>query len=235
MNRRWVIGAVVAALVVVGVLVGVSLANRGGDDDKLTSVAPASVEEVQGLLAGIPQKGNVLGEADAPVTITEFGDIACPACKAASETVIPELITRYVKPGRVKMVFRPVAIVRPQDVSEVGALGAEAAADQNAMWSFSELLYRNQGDEQQDWLTEEGMRDAVSKLGLDVDAWNSSFAGSGVADRFIASRDAFISQGLQATPTFVIEGPAGTQAIEGAGSMSDFETALQRAGLTGAQ
>lgn len=235
MNRRWVIGAVIAALVVVGVLVGVSLANRGGDDDRLTSVAPASVDEVEQIFAGIPQQGNVLGDPNARVEITEFGDIACPACKQASETVLPELIERYVKPGQVKMIFRPVAIVRPQDSSEVGALGAEAAADQNALWTFSEVLYRNQGDERNDWLTDEGMRDAVTKLGLDLDAWNTSYAGSGVADRFIASRDAYISQGFQYTPTFVVRGPQGTRVIEGAGGLSAFEDALQQVGLTGAQ
>ena len=174
MKKEYWIGIVVAALVVVGIVVGVSLAGGGGGDDAPSSITGAS--EVQAQLDGVPQSGNVLGDPDAPVEIIEYGDLACPACREASTTTIPEAVDQIVKPGDAKLVFRPIAFISRS--SERGALGAEAAGMQDAMWSFVELIYRNQGSEtDQDWLTDELMTDAVQQLGLDVDQWTADSQG----------------------------------------------------------
>ena len=131
---------------------------------------------MQGELEGVPQAGNVLGDPAAPVEIIEYGDLACPACRVASTTTIPEAIDQIVKTGEAKMVFRPIAFISRS--SERGALGAEAAGMQDAMWSFVELIYRNQGPESdQDWLTDELMDDAVEQLGLDVEKWTADYKG----------------------------------------------------------
>ena len=112
MKREYWIGIVVAALVVVGVVVGISLAGGGDDGDAPTSIT--GTEEVQAQLDGVPQAGNVLGDPDAPVEIIEYGDLACPACQLASETTIPEVVDSLVKPGDAKMVFRPDRLHQPQ-------------------------------------------------------------------------------------------------------------------------
>ena len=176
MKKEYWIGIVVAALVVVGVVVGVSLAGGGGDDAP-SSIADADVDAVQAQLQGVPQSTNTIGDPNAPVEIVEYGDLACPACQQASTTTVPEAIDQIVKPGDAKMTFRPIAFISRS--SERGALGAEAAGMQDAMWSFVELIYRNQGPESdQDWLTDDLMAEAAGKLGLDVDEWKAAYAGT---------------------------------------------------------
>lgn len=224
MNKRYIIGAIAAVVVLVAVLVGVTV--LGGDDDGGSGVE--GVEQIQSTLEGIPQEGNTLGQADAPVEIIEYGDIACPACKLASETTIIELIDEYVRDGEAKLTFRPIAFINAS--SERGALGAEAAGMQDAMWSFVEVLYANQGSEADDWLSDEMMEDAVTQLGLDLEQWRSDYAGEAVASRFFERSEAATADNVDATPTFIVRGPGGERTISGAANLSEFQEAVEAVG-----
>ena len=226
MKKEYWIGIVVAALVVVGIVVGVSLAG-GGDDDAPSSIT--GTEEVQAQLEGVPQAGNVLGDPDAPVEIIEYGDLACPACREASTTTIPEAIDQIVKPGDAKLVFRPIAFISRS--SERGALGAEAAGMQDAMWSFVELIYRNQGSESdQDWLTDDLMTQAVEQLGLDVDQWTADYMGQESEQKFLATESQAQEDEVGVTPTFVIRGPNGEKTVTGAVEVSELQDAVAEVG-----
>jgi protein-disulfide isomerase len=225
-KRQYWIGIVVAALVVVGIVVGVSLAG-GGDDDSPSSITGAA--EVQAQLEGVPQAGNVLGDPDAPVEIIEYGDMACPACREASTTTIPEAVDQIVKAGDAKLVFRPIAFISRS--SERGALGAEAAGMQDAMWSFVELIYRNQGPESdQDWLTDELMTDAAEQLGLDVDRWTADYMGEASEQKFIETDALAREDEVGVTPTFLVRGPNGEKAVTGAVEVSELQDAVNEVG-----
>lgn len=226
MKRQYWIGIVVAALVVVGIVVGVSLAG-GGDDDSPSSITGAA--EVQAQLEGVPQAGNVLGDPDAPVEIIEYGDLACPACREASTTTIPEAVDQIVKAGDAKLVFRPIAFISRS--SERGALGAEAAGMQDAMWSFVELIYRNQGPESdQDWLTDELMTDAAEQLGLDVDRWTADYMGEASEQKFIETDALAREDEVGVTPTFLVRGPNGEKTVTGAVEVSELQDAVNEVG-----
>lgn len=226
MKKQYWIGIVVAALVVVGIVVGVSLAG-GGDDDSPSSITGAA--EVQAQLEGVPQAGNVLGDPDAPVEIIEYGDMACPACREASTTTIPEAVDQIVKAGDAMLVFRPIAFISRS--SERGALGAEAAGMQDAMWSFVELIYRNQGPESdQDWLTDELMTDAAEQLGLDVDRWTADYMGEASEQKFIETDALAREDEVSVTPTFLVRGPNGEKTVTGAVEVSELQDAVNEVG-----
>jgi predicted DsbA family dithiol-disulfide isomerase len=102
---------------------------------------------------------------------------------------------------------------------------------QDAMWSFVELIYRNQGPESnQDWLTDDLMAEAAGKLGLDVDAWKAAYAGTQVEENFLANQSAAQSDKVTQTPTFVVKGPRGQRAIVGAVNVSDLQAAINEVG-----
>jgi protein-disulfide isomerase len=222
-NRRYIIGAIVAAVVVVGVLVGISFA--GGDDDPVSSIE--NVEQVKSEFAGIPQAGNTIGDAGAKVEIIEYGDTSCPVCKDASETSIPQVVDEFVKSGQAKMSFRPIAFISRS--SERGALGAEAAAMQDAMWPFVTLIYANQGPEtEQDWLTDDLLEETASKLGLDVEKWKADYAGDAVASQFFQRQNEADADKVTGTPFFVVKGPNGSESFSGAVGLSRFREAIEK-------
>src|SRR6266536_232715 len=89
--------AVIVALIVIS--------QSGGSDNSETPTTAADVSgvaQVNAELNGLSQSGQTLGDASAPVTVTEFGDPQCPVCKAFSQQVAPDLITSEVKTGKVK-------------------------------------------------------------------------------------------------------------------------------------
>jgi protein-disulfide isomerase len=222
-NRRYIIGAIVAAIVVVGVLVGISLA--GGDDKSVSSIE--NVDQVKKEFAGLPSAGATIGKADAPVEIIEYGDTSCPICKDASQTSIPQVVNEYVRSGKAKMTFRPIAFISRS--SERGALAAEAAAMQNAMWPFVTLIYANQGAEtEQDWLTDKLLEEAVTKLGLDVGKWKSDYAGDAVASQFFQRQNEADADKVTGTPFFVVKGPNGTERFSGAAGLARFREAIDK-------
>jgi protein-disulfide isomerase len=222
-NRRYIIGAIVAAVVVVGVLVGISLV--GGDDDSVSSIENA--EQVQAEFQGIPADGGTIGDAGAKVEFVEYGDTSCPICKDASETSIPQVVDEFVRSGQVKMTFRPIAFISRS--SERGALGAEAAGMQDAMWPFVTLIYANQGPEtEQDWLTDELLEEAATKLGLDVEKWKADYAGDAVASQFFERQNQADADSVTGTPFFVVKGPNGTESFSGAVGLSRFREAIEK-------
>ena len=225
MNRKYIVGAVVAALVVVAGLVIFSLV--GGDDE----VSPDSIEDValvQEMFQGLPQTGATVGDPDAPVEIIEFGDMQCPACASSATNTLPEVITKYVRPGDVKLTFVPIAFLG--DDSERGALGAEAAAMQDGMWPFVSLLYHNQGGENTGWLSEAVMRAVADQVGLDVDRWESDFGSDEVVTAFFEAAARAEEAGVPSTPTFHFRGPDGDTTFSGAKGIEDFDAAIAEVG-----
>lgn len=226
MDRRLIWGAVVAAVVAVGVLIGFSVTS--GDEpagvDDLQDVA-----EVQAMLEGIPREGGTLGEPDAPVEIVEFADLQCPACAQASERLLPQLIERYVRPGETKMSFRFLTFIGPD--SERGAFGAIAAAQQDALWPFVEVLYHNQGPENSDWLSETTLEATAEVLGLDVPRWRADFEDNAVVVPPVQEAQQAASEaGVDSTPTFLVRGPRGEEVITGVTEISAFEDAIAAVG-----
>ena len=78
------------------------------------------------LVAGIPEKNGVLGDPDAPITVTEYLDLQCPICAEASKQTLPTLIDNYVKTGKVKLQARTLSFLGPDSVRAAKfAAGAE--------------------------------------------------------------------------------------------------------------
>ena len=67
--------------------------------------------DVQTLLKGIPQHGNVLGKATARATIVEYIDLQCPFCQQFETQAMPGLLSEYVRRGKVKVEARPIAFL----------------------------------------------------------------------------------------------------------------------------
>lgn len=216
--------AAFVAIAVVVVLVVISQSQTDGGDTTLEEVGQARSE-----LSGIPQRGLVLGQPEAKVTIVEFGDLQCPACKAFAEEEMPTVIDSKVRSGEAMLAFRNFTIIGPE--SKTAGAAAVAAGEQGRGWSFIELFYRNQGFENSGYVTGDFLTSIAKSAGVaDIAKWNrdrrSEQAKSQVArDTATAER-----LGFSGTPSFAIEGPTGVLEPVSTASAGELEAAVEKAG-----
>jgi protein-disulfide isomerase len=208
---RRVLAAGAGALVLVAVAVVLVAVLSGGSSKpavpargSLAGALPGAVE-VQRLLEGIPQHGNVLGSPTAPVTLVEYVDLQCPYCRDFETAAMPGLIARFVRSGKVKVVARPIAFVGPDSVS--GRSAVLAAARQNKLFNLTQVLYANQGTENTGWLDDTMIRSAAASVpALDVPLLLAD-AGSAATGSQAGKLDAqAAADAVRSTPTILVGG-----------------------------
>ena len=166
------VGGFFAAAIVVVVLIVVSQSGGGSDSSGGDASSVADTALVAKQLQGIPQSGNVLGDPNAKVTVVEFGDPQCPVCKEFSEQVVPQFIQDTVRSGDAKYEFKPWVIIGAQ--SKPASEAALAAGEQDHFFNYLELFYRNQGEENSGYVTDDFMTAIANGAGVpDIDRWNT--------------------------------------------------------------
>jgi protein-disulfide isomerase len=186
-------GIAIAAAVA---LVAVALIGRG------ESSAPATETPVVEL-SGIPQNGRTLGAPDANVTLVEWADPQCPACRFYTEEFFPTVVDEYVRPGRVKTEFRGFPFIGEDSVTAYQFL--LAAGEQRKLWDLQEAMYRNQGGENDGWVTDELIRElGVEIPALDVDQLFVDAERDDIAAEAEGAGAAAEAAGIEGTPTLQI-------------------------------
>jgi protein-disulfide isomerase len=212
--------ALLVAIMLVLAACGGSDGGGGGGEGGLQGVA-----EAQELANGLTQNGAVVGKAGAPVEIVEYLDLQCPFCRQASEEVIPQLVDEFIRPGKAKMELKTLGLLGPASI--LGARGAAAAEEQNAVLPFTEVMFANQGEENGGWLTEDLMNEVATALGLNAEKFAADVASeasaAGLRERELQAQ----ADGTKAVPFFVITGPNGRETISGADTIDAFREAIE--------
>jgi protein-disulfide isomerase len=179
--------AAVAGLVIAAVIVGIALAVGGNSSSSSASTTPAIgslknalpfAETVQREFKGIPQHGLVLGSPKAPLTMVQYIDLQCPACRAYETSVQPSIVQEFVRTGKLKIEARPIAFIGPDSIPARKAM--IAASKQNRAFNFAQITYANQGTENTGWLNQTFIEHAAASVpGMKVrkllDEQDSSF------------------------------------------------------------
>lgn len=105
-------------------VIELALAGETGD-------AAVSVDE-----AGWP----TLGDDNAPVTIVEYSDFACPFCARFATQTKPQIVEQYIESGQVRFVRKDFIAVGGNKAAEA----AHCAGDQGAYWEYHDLLIARQ-------------------------------------------------------------------------------------------
>ncbi len=214
------IALIAASLVVAGGLVVLSQRSNdpaSGGGANAADVAAGDlkgVKKVETRFAGIPQDGAMLGDPNAPVTISEYADLRCPACRTFALDFMPTVITDLVKTGKAKYEFRLWPILGPDSV--LAAQAAIAAQQQNKLFEYQDLWYINQQDESSDYATDAYVDGVAKALGLDITAFQKARADEALWGPDLQDIQVIAAQqGLGGTPSFIITGPKGSKVLTG--------------------
>jgi protein-disulfide isomerase len=210
--------------------VAVAIAVSGDDEvSGTTKGTPKGIAATTELYRGIPQRGTELGNPRAPATLTEFADLQCPFCGEYGRDVFPEVVRRFVRTGRVKVVLRLLTFIGED--SEEAARMAHAAGQQNKLFQFVDLVYRNQGAEESGWVDDAYLRRIGEAIGLDVDRAMAARGSAAVSAELGRARTEGKLAKVESTPWLVVTRP-GQKPARVEGDFSDagaFSEALEQA------
>ena len=233
----YLIGVGLLAAALFGVVIFLAL-RGGGDGDGGNGAGGnadvAALNAARDDLAGIPQDGNALGAADAPVTLVQYEDFQCPSCLRYTVDYEPFLIEEYVKPGLLRLELRHFPVVGTE--STTAARGAVCAAGQDRFWEYANRLFAIQaGDDfraDQGAFDEPALTDLAGDLGLDEDAFAACLADPDTLSTVSRNDAAARAIGFRGTPSFTLNG----NPLQGAPGTEDtwrtlIDTALADAGV----
>lgn len=159
-----------------------------------------------------------MGDADAPVTIVEFGDFQCPYCGRFTLDALKKVEEAYVDTGKVRLVFRDFPLsFHPE--AQKAAEAAECADDQGKFWEYHDELFANQNK-----LSTAFYSATATKLDLDVAAFTECLNSDKYADEVKADIADGVAAGVRGTPSIFINGLM----MSGAVPFSEIESVIDR-------
>jgi len=198
-----VVLAMVLVPLLAGLAVGIASVLRGGPANSSSLQPIAGAAGGHSLFDGIAQHGNVLGRPSAPVTLVEYADLQCPFCRDFGLQAEPALIQKYVRTGRVKVVFRPLAFLGADSVR--GRNAVIASGLQNKLFDVVQLLYANQGSENTGWLDDRLLQAAARSVpAIEVTRLLADRDSQPVARRARLFDAQASVDGVRSTPTLLV-------------------------------
>lgn len=165
---------------------------------------------------------NVVGKADAPVTIIEYSSMTCPHCAAFHKDVLPALKSKYIETGKVKYIVREFPL---DNVAATAAMLARCVEPAKYI-DFVDLLYSRQDD----WANNRALAELqkfAKQVGFTEERFNSCVRDEKILKHIEWVRDRGNKTfGVRATPSFFVNG----RRIKGAATIEKFDELIAAAG-----
>jgi protein-disulfide isomerase len=148
----------------------------------------------------------IKGPENAPITIVEFSDFQCPACRAVQPT-LAQISQEF--PDKVKIVYRhfPLDSIHPN--ARLAAQATEAALAQGKFWEFHDKLFLAQGEWDKIGNKEELLAkfaEYAEELKIDKQQFLEKIESQEIANIVQSDTEMGNSIPVQATPTFFVNG-----------------------------
>ena len=180
--------------------------------------AQATVD-VQELHAPGQLVEQVLGPADAPVTVVEYASMSCSHCARFDTDTFDPFRQKYIDSGKVRFVFREFPLNAPAYAVAMVARCAPAGR----FFDIVHAYFRSQ----QQWLSSPDLKGAILEaakpFGFTEQTLDACIGNQALFASIEAVKTRGLSFGVQATPTFFING----KKFEGALSLAELDEAIQ--------
>ncbi len=146
------------------------------------------------------------GPVDAPVTLVEFSDFQCPACKA-SEPLVQAVMKQY--PDQVRLVFRNLPLDSLHPYARIAAQAAQVAQAEGKFQPYAQILF----EKQEIWseldsldLVKTTLTEYASELGIDSSTFLERMESPDVVAAVQKDVEVANKLNIMATPTFFVNG-----------------------------
>jgi protein-disulfide isomerase len=150
------------------------------------------------LTPPLGDRDHVLGPADAPASLVEYGDFECPYCGIAYP-IVASILQRTG--DSIRFAFRHFPLTQVHPHAQHAAEMAEAAGSGGKFWAMHDMLFQNQ-----DALEDEDLISYAAQLGIHPDWATQALATHTFAPRVREDFMSGVRSGVNGTPTFFING-----------------------------
>lgn len=145
-----------------------------------------------------------VGENDAPVKIKVYSSFTCPHCANFHINVFPKIFEKYVKTGKVKVMF----IDFPLDLAALNASKVLNCIDNNKQMAVMDLIY----EKQKEWTSGTSIEEINIKLkkiittsGINSDKIDQCLVNENVENKILNGRiEGSKKYSISSTPTIII-------------------------------
>lgn len=158
-------------------------------------------------LPALKAQGYLLGSPTAPVEVIEFADFECPACGQFAAVTAPDVRSRLVNTGQVRIRFIDFPLAMHKNTWDA-SLAAACANDQGKFWEMHDALFNNQDK----WNGETTSRprgpisDLAKGVGLDMDKYGACMDSDAHRAQIQANEMEGERRQISQTPTFIFNG-----------------------------
>lgn len=184
MNKNWLIGGLVAAVVIGGSIYYSIQVNKDADE-------------------GVVVTDHAMGNLDSEVVLVEYADYQCPACAQFN----PEVQNTLEEYGdRLRYEYRHLPLIEIHPSTLAAAKAAEAAGQQGKFFEYSNLLFTKQNEWSKVPNPAPFFTRYAEELDLDISQFKRQQRSKILADKIMTERQEARDLGLTGTPSFLLNG-----------------------------
>lgn len=166
-------------------------------------------------------RGRSKGAERAQVTIIEVSDFQCPYCREFAGSTLAAVDSAYVRTGKARIIYINLPLSSHQQAYSA-AEAAMCAGAQGKFWPMHDRLFATQ----REW---SGQADAGARferlaqaLELDMAAYRDCTGNDRVAPIIVNDAMQAAQAGINGTPAFILNSPAGQRSLSGAVPFEQF-------------
>lgn len=168
-------------------------------------------------------RDRVIGDSNAPVTITEYASMSCSHCAEFATRILPEVKKRLIDTGKAKMIFRDF----PLDNFALRAAMMARCAPPEQYFNLVETIFGNQSR----WMSNkdplEGLAQLGTLAGVDQDLFNACTQNKTLETAILnimqSGQDKY---NIKSTPSFIFND--GAAMLSGAQDAAKFEEIVNK-------
>jgi protein-disulfide isomerase len=150
------------------------------------------------------EPSHALGNANAPVTLEEFGDFECPPCGLLHPVL--KAMEGEFGPTKLRIIFREFPLVPTHAHALAAARAAEAAGLQGKFWEMHDMIYESQKAWHEAFDVRPIFEGYATKIGLDLEQFRRDNTNEIVERRIFLDGKRAHSLAVQGTPTVFLNG-----------------------------
>lgn len=215
------------SIVVAGFVIALAVLYGGGTFTETKTKQNLSAAAGGAAAGNIEDDDPILGSPDAPVTLVEFSDFQCPFCRKLWRESFLQLKEKYIKNGKVRLVYRDFPLSGIHPGAEPAALAANCAEEQGKFWEMHDKIFFEQ-DKLGEGTVEFGLVDLsrwAKDIGLDESKFDFCLESGKYKAEVAADYADGIELGVTGTPHVFVNGKL---LIRGALSWPQIETVIEQ-------